>query len=634
MKRRIFSLLLCVAMVMQIPITANAADDNALVTDPRYNVLDELDLDDEQVIAGADILADNATLISVLSQVYLSLDGGELEKIESDTMREPVPDCDAGFWLVEKFEVEHLPWLNFRDYKLYLKQAYPLTFRYGEAAETDYRTFAFSGSTQNSDVSDLLPQLTGYTFLGWYTAPEGGEMVYNAQGACVSGTYWNEQNEWIGTFGAELYAQWSPNTYTVTFDANEGRCDTASKEVIFHSPYGTLPTPERDGYTFSGWYTEKEGGTKVDEETAVTIADDHTLYARWTAQTNAITLIAQTQYGNATVPESAATNEQVHIEVSPNDGCRLDQILIYKTGDPTLTIKADQNNNFIMPAYPVTVEVIFASFQNEITLSNPTSEYGAFSLDRSAAGVGDTVTITAIPNKGCYLESWTVTAADPAYTVAVAQDGSFIMPPCAVTVEVRFAKSVFNITVEPPDADKGTLLVDKSEAGYGEQITVTVEPAEGYAVRAILIMDKDGEEWAVEETFAMPDSHISVKVIFMVIPTYTVTIPATVELNGQPMSLSLTNVVMEAGVNLQVIIHTDLTVSTLEGAQNTYNINDGAFTDGSVVLWADGGGTPLSPKSSYMDLYFKRDAAPQYSGNYTGTISFTIRLIDTSYEYQ
>jgi hypothetical protein len=248
--------------------------------------------------------------------------------------------------------------------------------------------------------------------------------------------------------------------------------------------------------------------------------------------------------------------------------------------------------------------------------------------------VGDTVTITAIPNKGCYLESQTVTAADPAYTVEVAQDGSFIMPPCAVTVEVRFAKSVFNITVEPSDADKGTLLVDKSEAGYGEQITVTVEPAEGYAVRAILIMDKDGEEWAVEETFAMPDSDISVKVIFMVIPTYTVTIPATVELNGQPMSLSLTNVVMEAGVNLQVIIHTDLTVSTPEGAQNTYNINDGAFTDGSVVLWADGGGTPQAPKSSYVDLYFKRDAAPQYSGNYTGTIHFTIRLIDTSYEYR
>lgn len=624
---------------MQVPIAVNAADSrNILVTDPRYNVhnsdnsgaLVSVNIDD--IVAGTDIL-EEGVLIGGALKLYLSLDGGEPVEMEN-TIWQAIPDCDAGFWFVEKLEIESVPLIDLIVHTLYLKQAYPLTFRYGEAAETDYRTFAFSGSTQNSDVSDALPQRAGYTFLGWYTAPEGGEQVYNAQGVCVSGTYWNSQNEWIGTTGLELYPHWSANSYEVTLDANEGRCDVASVEVVFDAPYGALPTPERAGYSFAGWYTEKAGGTKVDENTTVTIAQDHTLYAQWGAQTNAITTVVHDQYGSATVPESAATNERVYVVATPNDGCRLDKILVYKTGDPTLAIKVDQENSFIMPAYPVTVEVVFAAFQNEITLTNLTPEYGACSVDRSAAGVGDTVTITAIPNKGCYLESWTVTAADPAYTVTVAPDGTFIMPPCGVTVEVRFTESAFAITVETPDAEKGTLSVDKSEAGYGEQITVTVEPAEGYAVRAILIIDQDGKEWAVEETFTMPDSDISVKVIFMVIPTYTVTIPATVNLNGQPMSLSLTNVVMEAGVNLQIILHTDLTVRTLEGAQNTYSINDGAFTDGSVVLWVDGGGTPQAPKSSYVDLYFKRNAAPQYSGNYTGTISFTIRLIDTSYEYQ
>ena len=632
MRKRILILLLCAAMVMQVPIAANAAGSkNILIIDPKYVVHAGDAPTVDEMMPGTDILKEGAIFASPF-ELYLSLDGGEPTK--KDGLLAVVPECDADYWLVENVVEERVAWINFPIYTVYLKQAYPLTFRYADAGTNDYRYFTFANSTECSNVSDALPQRAGYTFLGWYTAPEGGEQVYNAQGSCVSGTYWNSQNEWIGTTGLELYAHWSANSYEVTLDANEGRCDVASVAVVFDAPYGQLPVPERDGYTFSGWYTEKEGGTKVDEEAAVTIAGDHTLYARWGAQTNTITMVVHDQYGSATAPESAATNERVYVAATPNDGCRLDKILVYKTGDPTLATKVDQDNSFIMPAYPVTVEVVFAAFQNEITLTNLTPEYGACSIDKSAAGVGDTVTITALPNKGCHLESWTVTAADPAYTVTVAPDGTFIMPPCGVTVEVRFTESAFTITVETPDAEKGTLSVDKSEAGYGEQITVTVEPAEGYAVRAILITDQNGKEWAVEEVFSMPDSDISVKVIFMVIPTYTVTIPATVELNGQPMSLSLTNVVMESGVNLQIIIHTDLTVRTLEGAQNTYNINDGAFTDGSVVLWVDGGGTPQAPKSSYVDLYFKRDAAPQYSGNYTGTISFTIRLIDTSYEYQ
>ena len=132
----------------------------------------------------------------------------------------------------------------------------------------------------------------------------------------------------------------------------------------------------------------------------------------------------------------------------------------------------------------------------------------------------------------------------------------------------------------------------------------------------------------------MPESDITIRVLFMVIPTYTVTIPATVDLNGLPMSLSVDDVVMEDGVELQIILHTDLTVRTKEGAVNTYSINDGTVFDGNTVLSVDGGGTPENPKHKAVDLYFTWDAEPKYSGDYAGTISFTIRMIDTSYEYQ
>lgn len=38
--------------------------------------------------------------------------------------------------------------------------------------------------------------------------------------------------------------------------------------------------PKRDGYTFYGWYTEKEGDTKIDATTPIPNADT-TYYAHW-----------------------------------------------------------------------------------------------------------------------------------------------------------------------------------------------------------------------------------------------------------------------------------------------------------------------------------------------------------------
>lgn len=57
-------------------------------------------------------------------------------------------------------------------------------------------------------------------------------------------------------------------------EISETRTYTAGKA------YGTLPTPERLGYIFKGWYTQKSGGTKITETSIV--PDAHTnLYAQW-----------------------------------------------------------------------------------------------------------------------------------------------------------------------------------------------------------------------------------------------------------------------------------------------------------------------------------------------------------------
>ena len=67
--------------------------------------------------------------------------------------------------------------------------------------------------------------------------------------------------------------------YKVSFDANGGELIELSRDVRKGAALGTPPTPVRSKYKFLGWYTEREGGTKVTATTKVT--GDVTYYAQW-----------------------------------------------------------------------------------------------------------------------------------------------------------------------------------------------------------------------------------------------------------------------------------------------------------------------------------------------------------------
>ena len=84
-----------------------------------------------------------------------------------------------------------------------------------------------------------------------------------------------------------------PKTYTVSFHVNySGGTNPTRRTVTYNSTYGTLPAPTRRGYTFGGWYTTSAFTTQVKSSTTVTTTRDHTLYAKWTANTYTVTLDA------------------------------------------------------------------------------------------------------------------------------------------------------------------------------------------------------------------------------------------------------------------------------------------------------------------------------------------------------
>ena len=129
---------------------------------------------------------------------------------------------------------------------------------------------------------------TGYTFLGWYTASSGGTKISSATKITGTVTY---------------YAQWSINSYTLTYNVNGGNAvSPASKSIQYGSTYGTLPTPTKSSnaeytYVFAGWYTAASGGTQVTANTTMG-ASNTTIYAHWTATIRSYTIGYQTTYGS------------------------------------------------------------------------------------------------------------------------------------------------------------------------------------------------------------------------------------------------------------------------------------------------------------------------------------------------
>ena len=62
----------------------------------------------------------------------------------------------------------------------------------------------------------------------------------------------------------------------------------ADKMVESGKVYGNLPIPTRDGYTFDGWYTLKEGGNEITADSIYTDTTDVTLYAQWSPNSYSI----------------------------------------------------------------------------------------------------------------------------------------------------------------------------------------------------------------------------------------------------------------------------------------------------------------------------------------------------------
>ncbi|MBE6752300.1 MAG: hypothetical protein E7556_07210, partial [Ruminococcaceae bacterium] len=131
----------------------------------------------------------------------------------------------------------------------------------------------------NLTLSTTKPTKTGYTFKGWGTSASDTTVDY-APGSTYS-----------ANANITLYAIWSPNAYTVSYDANGGS-GAPSSQTKYHDQNLTLSTtkPTRTGYNFMGWGTST-GDTSVNYEPGATYSSNAniTLYAIWEKKTYTVT---------------------------------------------------------------------------------------------------------------------------------------------------------------------------------------------------------------------------------------------------------------------------------------------------------------------------------------------------------
>lgn len=110
------------------------------------------------------------------------------------------------------------------------------------------------------------PTRKGYDFVGWYK-----------EATCENA--WDFETDLIQE-EVTLYAKWVARKVDVYFDA-QNNTPIASVEKYFDDSVGSTNTPDKKGYIFDGWYTQKEGGDRVESSTKIEVEEKVTYYAHW-----------------------------------------------------------------------------------------------------------------------------------------------------------------------------------------------------------------------------------------------------------------------------------------------------------------------------------------------------------------
>ena len=202
----------------------------------------------------------------------------------------------------------------------------------------------------SQDVNLPEPTRNGYDFKGWYLEATYATKITKIDKGTNKDIF--------------IYARWeeSPQviTYTIQYNLGGGTNPSNAPTTYQTGTSFALPIPERNGYTFDGWYKESGYINKVTEISATSIGN-LVLFAKWLENDNGIRTItyilnggtnpanAPTQYtkgtGLATLPTPTRSNSTFlgwyeykngsEIKVTSIGTDRTDNIVLYAKWEST-----------------------------------------------------------------------------------------------------------------------------------------------------------------------------------------------------------------------------------------------------------------------------------------------------------
>ena len=214
-----------------------------------------------------------------------------------------------------------------------------------------------SSYSWSATVTATVRNVAGYIMTGWT-----GTGSVPATGATT-----NTGPIVLTDLVSSITWNWATNDYTVTFDAQGGTApEPASKVVTYATAYGEFPTTAREYYNFAGWWTTPTTGSQVFTNTTLSMASNHTLYARWAIYTYPVTLHPG-QYGRIV----EANSNQAYV-ASVAHGAAL----------PSVTIVPYAGYSFTgwSPAPPDAIVTNFEATAQYATISPPTYDVGVGSV--------------------------------------------------------------------------------------------------------------------------------------------------------------------------------------------------------------------------------------------------------------
>ncbi len=217
------------------------------------------------------------------------------------------------------------------------------------------------------------PEREGYFFNGWFTAATGGTQVAaNAKVAVTS--------------NQTLYAHWSKDQLTLTFNSMGGTEITDSKLLTYDNRFGPLPEAERTGYIFEGWYLDEAYTKPITETDVVKATGNQTVYAKWSIRQYIVTFDAgegtsdaenkKVVYGKAYgVLPDATWSDREFIGWFTEDGAEITSESIVKLEQDTILyakwqLKGDVNVDGVFDIQDVIMVQDWLLAKSDATLTN------------------------------------------------------------------------------------------------------------------------------------------------------------------------------------------------------------------------------------------------------------------------